>query len=230
MKATISHVLVIGAVSAVLACSAAPAKADIVVFDDEYGEGWKDPRNVDIQTEYAHGDSGASLRRTGKGVFVELEESSGLAIDQTPVFRTYVNFVVTDETPGHSITNLRVSTVDGTRFEFDDRSDGWVCYLDGVEYVDAAEVFFDTDPHTWQLFELDMSQVDYYGWPYQSRQLGSTPIESIAFDIYGSTTGRVDMMIDDVRLVSHIPEPASLILFGVGGLTVLLRRRNCTGK
>jgi len=113
---------------------------------------------------------------------------------------------------------VKVRTTDGCLFEFDNRSTGWVCQLDGVEYRDAAEIVFDTDPDTWQLFEIDLGQVDYYGWPYQSQQLGNTPITFIAFSAYGNTTGNITMLADEIRLV---PDPAMVILLVLGGLVLL---------
>jgi len=187
----------------------------IIIFDDEYGPGWsKSASNMYVNTDNTHNDSVASLMRNG-GVTIKVTLPDGLDISGKSVLQAYVNFLVSDATPGHSLTNIKVRTTSGTLFEFDDRSEGWVCYLDDIEYRDAAEIVFDTDPHTWQLFEIDLSQTDYYGWPYQARQIGNTPITGIEFSAHGNTIGAIAMLADDVRLV---PEPATLLLLGIGGL------------
>lgn len=222
MMINVRKTIVIIAIAGSILLATPLAQADMILFDDAYGSGWtKGTWDLYVDTEYAYGDSLASLRRSG-GVTLETTIPSGVEISQTPVLRAFVNFAVTEATPGHSLTNIKARAMDGTLFEFDDRSEGWTCYLDGVEYVDAADIVFDTDPQTWQLFEIDLSQVDYFGWPYQARQLGSTPISGIEFSAYGNTTGAIAMLADDIRLV---PEPATLSLLALGGVALIRRRR-----
>ena len=223
MKSTNYLLLLTVVVSLVNIFLATPlAQADIVLFDDAYGSGWtKGTWDLYVDTEYAYGDNLASLRRSGS-VVLKTTNPSGVEISQTPILQAYVNFVVTEATPGHALTNVKVRAMDGSLFEFDDRSVGWTCYLDGVEYVDAAEIVFDTNPQTWQMFEIDLSQVDYFGWPYQSRELGSQPVLSLEFSARGNAIGDVDMLVDEVCLV--IPEPSTLIVL-VCGIAELARQR-----
>ena len=215
-------VLVFMAAAMVLTVMPSVFAVPIIIFDDDYGQGWsKGTFDVYVDTENTHNDSDASLRRNG-GVTIVVTQPDGLDIIATSLLQAYVNFLVSDDMPGHSLTNVRVRTTSGTLFEFDDRSEGWVCYLDGIEYRDAAEIVFDTDPHTWQLFEIDLSQTDYYSWPYQTRQLGNTPITGIEFSAHGNTSGAIAMLADNVRLV---PEPATLGLLALGGMALICRHR-----
>ena len=196
--------------------------ANATVFEDDYGQDWtKGTWDVYVDTEQTRNDSTASLRRTG-GVILEVANPDGLDIRATPILQAYVNFLVTDATPGHSLTNIKVGTTDGTLFEFDDRSEGWVCYLDETEYTDASEIMFDVDPDTWQLFEIDLSQADYFGWPYQSRQIGDATITSLSFSPYGNTTGKIAMYVDDISLV---PEPTTISLLGLGVIALFPKRK-----
>jgi len=205
----------------VLAAKSQVASAGLIIFDDDYGSGWaRSARDMYADTDITHSGSAASLRRIG-GVTVGVTHRDGLDISGTPLLQAYVNFLVSEATPGHAFTNVKVRTTSGMLFEFDDRSEGWVCYLDGLEYRDAAAIVFDTDPHTWQLFEIDLSQTDYFGWPYEARQLGSTPITGIEFSAYGNTIGTIDMLADDIWLV---PEPATTTLLGAGIMGLLLCR------
>ena len=209
----------------VIALSAAPVATlagPLTLFDDDYGPGWtRGTWDVHVDRENTYGGSAAALHRVG-GVTLKTTSLGGLDISGTPLLQAYVNFRVSEAAPGHSLTNVKVRTTTGTLFEFDDRGAGWVCYLDGVEHRDAAEIVFDTDPRSWQLFEIDLSQVDYFGWPHQARQLGDTPITSIEFSAYGNTTGTIAMSADDIRLV---PEPALVGVLCVGALALLRRRR-----
>ena len=215
-------VLVCMVVAVVLATTSAVFAVPIIIFDDEYGPGWsKSASSVYVNTDNTHNDSVASLMRNG-GITIKVTLPDGLDISGTSVLQAYVNFLVSDATPGYSLTNIKVRTTNGTLFEFDDRSEGWVCYLDDIEYRDAAEIVFDTDPHTWQLFEIDLSQTDYYGWPYQARQIGNTPITGIEFSAHGNTSGAIAMLADNVRLV---PEPATLGLLALGGMALICRHR-----
>ncbi len=203
-----------------LVIQAFPAFAD-VIYDDDYGTGWtKGTWDVSVDTETTYNNSSSAVRRDN-GVSFAVINPAGLDISENPIFQAYVNFIVSESEPGHSITNLQVSTIDGTLFEFDDRSKGWSCYVDGTEYVDADEIVFDNDPNTWQLFEIDLSQTDYFGWPYQSRELGDSPITSIKFGNYGNTTGTSDMYVDNAKL---IPEPATMALVALGGVMICVRK------
>jgi len=204
------------------------ANAQFTVFDDSYSPDWKNGSwSVYVETANTYNGSAAALGRVG-GVMLSTTNSQGVVISGSPILGAYINFNVTESTPGHSITNVKAQALDGALFEFDDRSIGWNYILDGVEYTDEAEVVFDTNPQTWQYFELNLSQTDYFGWPYQSRLLGDTAITSLNFSAYGNSTGAVNMLVDNISfmpITSAVPEPSSLILglFGVGG--ILLKKR-----
>lgn len=205
--------------AALIAIFSFQVKSQITIFDDSFGADWKSGSwNLYVDLETTYDNSCASLNRIG-GVKISTSDSSGIDISPNSILSLYINFVPTETLTGYSFTNVKVSTVDGTLFEFDDRSTGWAYTLDGIEYSDSAEVFFDTDPFTWQLFEIDLSQVDYFGWPYQSRNIGSTPITSINFSPYGNTTGDINMYADNIMLYPAsvtIPEPSAIILALIG--------------
>jgi len=222
MQTIAPRVPIIGIIAAVLIVLPSASKADVIVFDDTYGSAWtKGTWDMSIDGTYAYSGE-YSVRRDGDLVF-DIISSDGLDISETPILQAYVNFLVTDESPGHSLTNVKIFTLDGTLFEFDDRSDGWTCYLEGVEYVDAAEIVFDTNPETWQLFEIDLSQVDYSGWPYKSQLIDATPVTALTFSADGSSTSDIDMLADNVRFVPVVPLPTTLALLGTGTLLLLKR-------
>lgn len=196
-----------------------------VIFSDTYGPDWKGHWSVSVIRDPVYGGEGLALSKT-RGMRFDVSSDGGMVIADEPVLQMRINFLVEQNHPGHSLTNVRVLTLDGTLFEFDDRSEGWTCSIDGTSYTDAQEVFFDTDPDTWQLFEIDLSQTDYFGWPYQSRQIGDDPIIRISLDTWGNTTGDALMVVDNAKL---IPEPATICLFSIGAALLLsCRRKNAT--
>jgi hypothetical protein len=195
--------------------------ANTMIFDDNYGEGWT-AGNWDnyIASEYTYNQTQYSVSRVNEIKF-KVTDTQGMIIAGDTIFQAYVNFLVDEETPGHSITNIKVSTTEGTLFEFDDRSTGWICYLDEIEYLDTAEVVFDTNPDTWQLFKIDLSQTDYFGWPYQSRELGITPITSITLSSNGNSIGNTQMLADNVMI---IPEPATIVILGFAMMLLIFKK------
>ena len=136
------------------------AQADLI-YTDAYGEDWKGHWSVDVQLEHVF-DGQYALRSSG-GIRFDVAPGDGLQIHEFPWLEAYVNFLPSDALPGHSITSVRARATDGSLFEFDDRGPGWEFRIDGVSYVDVHEALFDDDPKTWQLFQIDLSQMDYAG-------------------------------------------------------------------
>jgi len=202
----------------VLAALASSAWADLI-YTDAYGEDWKGHWSVDVQSERVF-DGQYALRSSG-GIRFDVAAGDGLLIHEAPLLEAYVNFLSSDASPGHSITSVRARATDGSFFEFDDRGPGWEFLIDGVSYVDAREALFDDDPETWQLFQIDLSQIDYAGWPIVEQQIGARAIEQVSFSPWRNTTGNIDILVDNVRLV---PEPTMLVLLGVGCILMLRRR------
>lgn len=193
-----------------------------MIFSDAYNTGWASHWSVSVVQDPVYGGEGFALSKD-RGMRFDVSGDDGMVISDTPVLQLRINFIIDQNHTGHSLTNVKVSTIDGNIFEFDNRSEGWTCSVDGTNYIDAQEIFFDTDPDTWQLFEIDLSQTDYFGWPYQSHQIGDTPITRISLDTWKNTTGNALMVVDNVRLV---PEPATICLLGLSVATICRRRKS----
>lgn len=197
--------------------------ATSVIYTDDFGDDWECKMwDINVETSNTHNASASALSNEGQFVFYTRDDA-GVTIDANPKLNVYVNFFTDEDYTGHSITSLRAHTVSGDLYEFDNRGAGWTYSIDGQVYQDTAEAVFDTDEQTWQLFELDLSQVDYY-WDNgnQPRYLGSSAIDSISFSGWDNTTGDIHIAVDDAMLV---PEPTTAALLGLGSLLLIWRKK-----
>ena len=62
----------------------------------------------------------------------------------------------------------------------------------------------------------------YAGWPVVEQHIGERAIEQISFSPWKNTTGSIDILVDNVRLV---PEPTTLALLGLGCVVLPTCRR-----
>lgn len=203
-------------VSSLLAPAASSA-AEVSVYDDALGAGWKNDWG---QSQSAMTlNNSASALMTGQpwgqnGQVVLSHTAGGQTLGENTLLKFYVN--TSDSEAARislKVNNLEYHPNNGGEYK-----------VDGV--LQKSSFLTDADPTTWQLVTFDLTQPRYYwnsGW--QATNLTATDkITSFAWSQDNQ------FLIDSITM-SSVPEPASLSLLGLGGLALLKRRKRtvCRG-
>lgn len=205
---------------AALLAAVPAASAATVIFEDANGDGWT--RNSQSSTQTTNVHSGTAALQTTNGNYVF--DHAGFTSASDYILEFYAN--TTDETATSSL-RVQLTWAGNATVSYDNRNVGAIYLVDGEEVQAGTSnkgIALDTDPNTWQLIQLDLSQVVYEGFPFVSHQYapGVNAITKIAFGNDGGQSA--NLLLDSVRLVA-VPEPASLSVLGMGLGAMLLRRR-----